>query len=117
MKERVARRKWAVVAGAVVFAMCASGGSPDGWTRVTPIPPGSGPVVRITGTVRYLTVEGGVFVISDAQGTRFNPTNLPETFRTNGLEIDADARRRDDLLSSAMVGPIVDLVRVRRRVR
>lgn len=51
-------------------------------------------------------------MIRDAEGATFNPTNLPETFRVDGLAIEADAQRRDDLVSIGMVGPMVELIRI-----
>jgi hypothetical protein len=104
-----------LVAGVVVLGACASGGAGDGWTELAASAGSSAPPVRITGTVRYLDVEGGLYVIADANRTRFSPTNLPQEFRTDGLPIEADARQRTDLVSVGMAGPLVELLRIRRR--
>jgi hypothetical protein len=65
--------------------------------------------------VHYLDLEGGLFVIRDAQGVQYNPTNLPETFRRDGMLVEAEAQRRDDMASIGMVGSIVELLRIRLR--
>lgn len=62
-------------------------------------------------------MAGRVWVIRDADGTRYNPTNLPEAYRTAGVRVEADVIPRDDAASIAMVGPIVDIVRIRRSGR
>ncbi|MGH8646061.1 MAG: META domain-containing protein [Gammaproteobacteria bacterium] len=76
---------------------------------------GSEPVLHITGTVQRLDLEGGLVVIRDAEGTQYNPINLPEAFRVEGMAVEAEAQRRDDVASIGMIGPIIELLRVRKR--
>lgn len=85
------------------------------WVELGTPSPDSGSIQRITGTVHHLDVEGGLFVIRDAAGTQYNPTNLPEAFRQEGMAVEADARRRDDMMSTGMAGPMIELLRVRQR--
>lgn len=103
-----------VPVAALVLSSCASTGS-NGWVELKPEPAGSGPTIHITGTVHHLDLEGGLFVIRDAEGTQYNPINLPEAFRVDGMAVEADARRRDNMASIGMVGPLVELLRVRSR--
>lgn len=87
---------------------------PNAWVVVAP----SGPAPTLTGrrgTVRHLEIEGGVWVIRDEAGTQFSPSNLPEAFRADGLAVEFDARRRDDMVSTGMTGPLIEIVRIRRR--
>lgn len=116
------RSSMLILAVALMAAACGgrgSGGStgPAGNDYVELEPPaeGAGPMLHISGTVRHIELEGGLFVIEDADGSRYNPTNLPEAFRVDGKAVEADARRRDDMVSVGMVGPIVELVRIRER--
>jgi len=74
----------------------------------------SGPVFHLGGTVRHVELEGGLFVIDAADGTRYVPTNLPKDYQVDGLALEAEARRRDDMASIAMVAPLVELVRIRK---
>jgi heat shock protein HslJ len=74
----------------------------------------SGPVFLVGGIVRHVELEGGLFVIDAADGTRYVPTNLPPDYQVDGLPLEAEARRRDDMASIAMVAPLVELVRVRK---
>lgn len=73
----------------------------------------AGEVLHFSGTVRYLDLEGGHYVITDAAGTNFNPLDLPEEFRGSGLEVEVDARRRDDMMSINMSGPQIEVLRIR----
>lgn len=99
---------------AVVMPLLSCTSSRDAaWVELNPAPAASGETLHIKGTVRHLDLEGGLFVIRDAAGTQYDPTNLPESFRKDGMSVEAEARRRDDLVSIGMVGPIVELVRIR----
>ena len=95
-------------------AACASAGG-EAWTEVMPSPPEAGQLLRMTGTVRRVELEGGVWVVRDSAGTTFNPTNLPAAFQREGLAVEVEARRRDDMASIGMVGPIVEIIRIRSR--
>jgi heat shock protein HslJ len=103
----------------LILASCAGaggeGGEEEGWVELKPEAADTGSPRRITGTVHHLDLEGGLYVIRDAEGTNYDPTNLPEAFRVEGLAVEAAAQRRDDLMSIGMVGPMVDLLRIRER--
>lgn len=94
-------------------ASCAR--SDGGWTMTTPAPDSAGTPIRITGVVKHLGVEGGVFAIVGDDGVTYNPTNLPAEFRKDGMTIEAEGMRRDDVASIQMIGPVVQLSRVRPR--
>jgi hypothetical protein len=55
-----------------------------------------------------------LFVIRDAQGTQYNPLNLPPGFRVEGMIVEVDARRSANVASIGMVGPVIELLRIRR---
>lgn len=71
-------------------------------------------VVRIVGTVHHLDVEGGVYVIRTADGTQYRPIELPEEFRVEGLAVEADAKRRDDVMTVDMAGQSIELLDIRK---
>lgn len=73
-----------------------------------------GDVIRGTGTVRWLTVEGGFFAIAGDDGTTYDPIDLPAEFRADGLRVRFRARVREDLGSYRMAGPIVEVLEVSR---
>jgi hypothetical protein len=101
-----------LVAG-VVLSGC--GHSSEDWViPTTPAEPG-GTEIRISGTVRRVELEGGFFAIQGDDGVTYDPTNLPTGFQEDGLAVEADARRLDERAGIHMVGPIVSLVRIRRR--
>jgi hypothetical protein len=72
-----------------------------------------GPVLHLSGTVRHLDIEGGVYVISDAAGVNYSPMELPPEFRVDGRQVQVEARRRNDVMSTSMAGPIIEILRVR----
>ncbi|WP_375056768.1 META domain-containing protein [Zobellella sp. DQSA1] len=93
----------------LLLSACANP-KPGGWQVLAP----GEPELSFTGLVHYLELEGGLYLIRDAGGTNYHPINLPDAFRRDGLAVEVEARRRDDLLSIGMVGPMIELLRIRR---
>ena len=72
-------------------------------------------VIRITGTVHHLDQEGGVYVIRAEDGTQYRPLEIPEDFRVDGLAVEAQAKRRDDVITVDMAGQAIELLDIRKR--
>ncbi|MCS7242333.1 MAG: hypothetical protein NZ706_06645, partial [Candidatus Caldatribacterium sp.] len=43
--------------------------------------------IQVTGTVVYVPLEGGFFGILGDNGVQYEPVNLPEEFRVDGLRV------------------------------
>ncbi|MFH1552582.1 MAG: hypothetical protein ABID83_02970 [Candidatus Omnitrophota bacterium] len=69
--------------------------------------------IEIDGTVRYVSLEGGFWGITVADGRKFDPVNLPERFKKDGLRVSAKLRPRDDLAGFHMWGQIVEIEEIR----
>jgi hypothetical protein len=95
----------------IAISSCANNHEGD-WVELNPEST-SGETLHVTGTVHRLELEGGVFVIRDAGGIQYHPINLPESFRREGMAVEVEARRRDDMASIGMAGPIIEIVRIR----
>ena len=85
------------------------------WVTPSPAAEAGGTDIRITGTVSHVELEGGYYAIRGDDGVTYDPTNLPPEFQKDGLEVEAEARRRDDMMGIHQGGPIVQLVRIRAR--
>ena len=95
-------------------ALSSCGGS------TTPISPTdtvvvSGDVVRGTGSVRFLNLEGGFFAIRGDDDVTYDPTNLPSGFQRDNLRVRFEARIRRDSMGIHQVGPIVDVTSIAER--
>lgn len=64
----------------------------------------------IIGTVVYLNLEGGVYVIRGDDGRTYNPSNLSEKYQEDGLSVTTVARIQTDAMGIHMVGPIIEIV-------
>jgi hypothetical protein len=103
----------APIALLLVLAACKSRGAE--WIIPTPAAEQVGPRIRLTGVVRRSELEGGFYAIHGEDGVTYDPTNLPPEFQEDGLRVEAEARRRDDMAGIHQAGPIVQLERIRRR--
>lgn len=76
---------------------------------------GAGNLVEIVGIIRYHELEGGFYAIQSREGETYNPTNLPEEYRQDGLPVGAKVRIRGDMMGIHQVGPLVEIVEIRKR--
>ena len=68
----------------------------------------------VTGTIRYIDLEGGFYGIETDDGRRLDPVNLPEEFQQDGLRIEARVEELRDRVSIRMWGTLVRIVEFRR---
>ena len=72
-------------------------------------------VFEIVGTVAYKEVEGGFYAIDADDGSKYDPMNLPESFRKDGLKVKVTAYFRQDAISLHMYGSNIDIVDIAAR--
>jgi hypothetical protein len=101
---------------AIAAMLVACAGRPEKeWVELQIEDPGTGPTFSMTGTVHHLDLEGGLFVIRDDEGKQYQPLNLPQAFRVDGMPVEVEARRRTDVMTTGMAGATIELVRIRGR--
>ena len=100
---------------ALVFVLAACSGNSKPWVVLPAGTDTTGTRLTIVGTVHYTDVEGGVYTIRTDDGISYDPTNLPAEFRKEGLAVEADARKQENMAGIHQVGPIVTLTRIRNR--
>ncbi|MDW7732113.1 MAG: protease inhibitor I42 family protein [Methanolobus sp.] len=66
-------------------------------------------LIKANGTVNYIELEGGFYGITDQNGTHYDPVNLDDEFKKDGLEIEFTAYPRDDLASIHMWGRLIEI--------
>ena len=65
-----------------------------------------------SGIVKYITLEGGFYGIIGDDGVNYDPINLPDNFRIDGLKVVLTAIRREDLCSFHMWGIIIEIISI-----
>lgn len=72
--------------------------------------------IAISGTIVFVNLEGGFFAIrDDDDGRTYNPINLPEAFKKDGLSVGVLARPKVDVMSIHMAGPMIEIVHISAR--
>lgn len=69
--------------------------------------------VHGTGTVQHVSAEGGFYGIVGDDGKSYDPIDMPQAFKVNGLRIRFTARMTD-YLSFHMWGYVVELISIER---
>ena len=85
-----------------------SNNSPSSGSPTTP----NSETLEIQGTVVYKDLEGGFFAIDGDDGQKYNPVNLSESFRKDGLKVKVTARPNADAMTVHMYGTVVEIVEI-----
>ena len=117
-----------LVAAFVVVALsgCTEEGAPSKTTQNTgtnmsgPEQSNGGPgkptlasdALEILGTVTFKDLEGGFYAIESFDGKKYDPMNLPESFRKDGLKVKVTARPQRDVMSFRMYGEIIEIISI-----
>ena len=67
---------------------------------------------EIQGTVVRKNLEGGFYAIDGDDGKKFNPVNLSESFKKDGLRVKITARSRSDAMGIRMYGDMIEIVEI-----
>ena len=77
------------------------------------VAPGDPNLVAVNGAVRFMTFEGGFWAIRGDDNVTYDPLGgLPAAFQSEGLRVRIEARRRNDMASVHMAGPIVEIISI-----
>lgn len=71
-------------------------------------------VIAGTGTIKQVGVEGGFFGIAADDGQNYDPQNLPDDYKVDGLKVKFQLRKSENQASFHMWGIIVDVVKIER---
>ena len=74
----------------------------------------AGPDSQYTGTIEYLSFEGGFFDIATDGGSNFDPLNLPAEFAVDGLRVRFEGKARPDKGSVHMWGIAFEIRKIER---
>ncbi|MEN3185539.1 MAG: hypothetical protein ABDK94_05755 [Atribacterota bacterium] len=69
-------------------------------------------LLEITGTVRFVELEGGFFGVVADDGTQYEPINLPKEYYQDGLRVHLWAKIREDYASIFMWGTIIEIGKI-----
>lgn len=67
-----------------------------------------------TGTIVFLSFEGGFYGIKGDDGRNYDPTNLADEFRKEGLRVRLRAKELKDQASFHMWGRLIEIVEIQK---
>jgi hypothetical protein len=69
--------------------------------------------LHIIGTVIFVPLEGGFFGIRSEDGKPYDPINLPTDFQRDGLQVEAVAIPRLDMVSFHQWGQLIEIEEIK----
>jgi hypothetical protein len=66
--------------------------------------------IKTTGTVVFLSFEGGFYGIVGDDGKHYDPTNLAPEFQKDGLRVRFEAKTMEGMASYHQWGTLVELI-------
>ena len=96
----------AVLAAALMSGACSSPTAPE-------LPAGA---IQVSGTVRYVAVEGGFWAVRGDDGVTYDPLNgLAAAYQRENLRVTLVGKVRSDVGGIHMVGPIIEILSIQTR--
>ncbi len=74
-----------------------------------------GEIIEFTGTVLHVPLEGGFYGILSEHDRKYDPVNLPESFRHDGMDIRLKARTLPGAVGFHMWGKRIEILEIRKR--
>ena len=68
--------------------------------------------IKITGTVAFLSFEGGFYGIIGDDGKHYDPTNMSQEFQKDGLRVRFEAKTPQGMASYHQWGTLVELITI-----
>jgi hypothetical protein len=66
----------------------------------------------ISGTVKYVGLEGGFWGIVADDGQKYDPVNLPKDYQKDGMKVKFRAQEIEDVASIHMWGKIIRILEI-----
>jgi hypothetical protein len=71
-------------------------------------------IVSGIGTIQYVELEGGFYGLVADDSTRYNPQNLDEAYREDGLRVRFRGTVEDDVMTTQMWGQVLQILEMQR---
>jgi hypothetical protein len=68
--------------------------------------------VKVTGTIVFLSFEGGFYGIVGDDGKHYDPTNMSQEFQKDGLRVRFEAKTLQGMASYHQWGTLVELITI-----
>jgi len=114
---RIMVMNWSVLCLALLAVAGGCGGTQRDERAGAPTNADDGPPAasrQIAGTVKHIDLEGGFYGIVTDDGQKFDPVNLPDAFRQDGVRIKARVEPLEGQVSVRMWGTLVKIIDIQR---
>lgn len=65
--------------------------------------------ITVTGTIERINIGTGTWALKSDDGKTYELYELPSELLKNGLKVTIDAQVRDDVMTMAAIGPVLEV--------
>jgi hypothetical protein len=65
--------------------------------------------ITVTGTIQRINMGTGTWALKSNEGKTYELYELPSELLQSGLNVTIDAQVRDDVMTMAMIGPVLEV--------
>jgi hypothetical protein len=65
--------------------------------------------ITVTGTIEKINIGPGTWALKSDEGKTYELYQLPSELLQVGLKVTIDAQVRDDVMTMAMIGPVLEV--------
>lgn len=69
-------------------------------------------MIKVTGIIKYQDIAVGVWTLISDSGETYELYKPSENLRQDGLKVTVQGKIRDDIMSMAMVGKILEIISI-----
>ncbi len=69
-------------------------------------------IISEASTIKFIDLEGGFYAIVTNDDMRYDPVNLPDEFKVDGLRVRFEGKLRDDMYSFHMWGKLIEIIKI-----
>lgn len=71
-----------------------------------------GSPITVTGTIKYIDLEGGFYGIIADSGERYFPLNLDQQYKVDGQKVRVEGKVRKNVMTTTMWGTPLEILRI-----
>ncbi len=71
-------------------------------------------IISMTGTIKFIDIEGGFYGFLADNGERYFPVNLDQQYKVNNMKVRIEGKIRKNVMTTVMWGTPLEILKIER---